>query len=80
MKKLFLLSAMTLMSIAAFAQENAAAGTEVNQYGQKVNSYPAEATVQDGILVFQNKSQNYKMWFDVRVQGDDACELRCGRE
>ena len=72
MKKLFLLSAMTLMSIAAFAQENAAAGTEVNQYGQKVNSYPAEATVQDGILVFQNKSQNYKMWFDVRVQGDAA--------
>jgi len=68
MKKLFLLSALALsMSIAAVAQE-----TEVNQYGQKVNSYPVDATVQDGILVFQNKNQNYKMWFDVRVQGDAA--------
>ena len=37
-----------------------------------MNSYPAEATVQDGILVFQNKAQSYKMWFDVRVQGDAA--------
>ena len=72
MKKLFLLSAMALMSLAAFAQEKATAQTEVNQYGQKVNSYPAEATVQDGILVFQNKAQNYKMWFDIRVQGDAA--------
>lgn len=72
MKKLFLLSAMTLMSFAAFAQEKESVQTEVNQYGQKVNSYPAEATVQDGILVFQNKNQNYKMWFDVRVQGDAA--------
>ena len=63
-------------SIAAFAQQaetqEGGAATEVNQYGQKVNSYPAEATVQDGILVFQNKNQNYKMWFDVRVQGDAA--------
>ena len=68
MKKLFLLSALALsMSIAATAQE-----TEVNQYGQKVKSYPVDAKVQDGILVFQNKAQNYKMWFDVRVQGDAA--------
>ena len=68
MKKVFLVSLFALFaSTAAFAQE-----TEVNQYGQKVNSYPVDATVQDGILVFQNKNQNYKMWFDVRVQGDAA--------
>ena len=59
-------------SFAVMAQEAATAETEVNQYGQKVNSYPVDATVQDGILVFQNKDQNYKMWFDVRVQGDAA--------
>ena len=62
-------------SIAAFAQEakpEGGAAVEVNQYGQKVNSYPATATVQDGILVFQNKEQNYKFWFDIRVQGDAA--------
>ena len=44
----------------------------MNQYGQKVNSYPVDATVQDGIMVFQNKAQNYKFWFDIRVQGDAA--------
>ena len=68
MKKVFLVSLFALFaSVAVFAQQ-----AEVNQYGQKVNSYPIDATVQDGILVFQNKNQNYKMWFDVRVQGDAA--------
>lgn len=68
MKKVLLISLFALFaSVAAFAQQ-----AEVNQYGQKVNSYPIDATVQDGILVFQNKAQNYKMWFDIRVQGDAA--------
>ena len=68
MKKVFLVSLFALFaSVAVFAQQ-----AEVNQYGQKVNSYPIDATVQDGILVFQNKNQNYKMWFDIRVQGDAA--------
>ncbi len=45
---------------------------EYNQYGQKVVSTPAHATVQDGILVFQAKKLDYKMWFDIRIQGDGA--------
>ena len=50
MKRVILTSIIALIaSTAAFAQE-----AEVNQYGQKVNSYPVEATAQDGILVFQN--------------------------
>ena len=71
MKKLFLLSAMALMSFAATAQETETK-TDVNQYGQKVESLPVDAQVQDGILVFQNKDARYKMWFDVRIQGDAA--------
>ena len=72
MKKLFLLSALALsMSIAAVAQE-AEATSDVNQYGQTVQATPVQAQVQDGILVFQNKEANYKMWFDVRVQADAA--------
>ena len=68
MKKVILTSIIALMaSTAAFAQQ-----AEVNQYGQKVNSYPVEATVPDGIMVYQNKAQNYKFWFDIRVQGDAA--------
>lgn len=68
MKKLLLIAAVAIASIcSAQAQE-----AEVNQYGQKVSSLPITASVQDGILVFQNKAANYKMWFDVRVQGDAA--------
>ncbi len=72
MKKVFLISALAIMSIAAAAQQNDAEAADVNQYGQKVASVPVDAQVQDGILVFQNKKANYKMWFDVRIQGDAA--------
>ncbi len=68
MKKVLLIAAVALASIFGVQAQEA----EVNQYGQKVTSLPINASVQDGILVFQNKDANYKMWFDVRVQGDAA--------
>lgn len=68
MKKLLLVAAVALASIVGAQAQT----TEVNQYGQKVTSIPITPTVQDGILVFQNKDAGYKMWFDVRVQGDAA--------
>ena len=68
MKKLLLLAVVAFASICgAQAQE-----VTYNQYGQKVNAIPVTATAQDGVLVFQNKEANYKMWFDIRVQGDAA--------
>lgn len=71
MKKVFLLSAALLaFTISAGAQDQEE--VQYNQYGQKVESLPIDARLQDGILVFQNKAANYKMWFDVRVQGDAA--------
>ena len=71
MKKVFLLSAALLaFAISAGAQNQEE--VQYNQYGQKVESHPIDARLQDGILVFQNKAANYKMWFDVRVQGDAA--------
>ena len=73
MKKVLLISALALsMSMTAVAQQNAGEQTDVNQYGQTVTSTPVSAAVQDGILVFQNKEANYKMWFDVRLQADAA--------
>ncbi|MBE6201720.1 MAG: porin [Rikenellaceae bacterium] len=70
MKKFLLIAAVAIVSICgAQAQE---AEVTYNQYGQKVTSLPIKAQVQDGILVFQNKDAGYKMWFDVRVQGDAA--------
>lgn len=68
MKKLLLIAAVAIASICGAQAQTA----EVNQYGQKVTSLPINASVQDGILVFQNKDAGYKMWFDVRVQGDAA--------
>ncbi len=70
MKKFLLIAAVAIASICgAQAQE---AEVTYNQYGQKVTSLPIKAQVQDGILVFQNKDAGYKMWFDVRLQGDAA--------
>lgn len=69
MKKAILFGISLALATAAFAQEEE---VQYNQYGQRVNSYSVDAKLQDGILVFQNKEQNYKMWFDVRVQGDAA--------
>ena len=71
MKKVFLLSA-ALLAFAICAGAQAQEEVQYNQYGQKVESLPIDARLQDGILVFQNKAANYKMWFDVRVQGDAA--------
>ena len=48
MKKHLLSLALVCFGIGAQAQE-------VNQYGQQVDSKPVQTTVQDGILVFQNK-------------------------
>ncbi len=75
MKKLMLIALAAMTSFAASAQDAAQEAEEVldvNQYGQTVQSLPVQAVVQDGILVFQNKKANYKMWFDVRVQADAA--------
>ena len=69
MKKLLLSLALVCFGVSAMAQGSA---KQVNQYGQEVKSLPIETTVQDGILVFQNKNANYKMWFDVRLQADAA--------
>ena len=71
MKKVFLLSA-ALLAFAFSAGAQNQEEVQYNQYGQKVESLPIDARLQDGILVFQNKAANYKMWFDVRVQGDAA--------
>jgi len=41
-----------------------------NQYGMKVSRNPLNAEARNGILVFESKDQNYKIWYDARVQVD----------
>lgn len=43
-----------------------------NQYGVRVNRNPLVAEERDGIMIFESDDQDYKMWFDLRVQTDGA--------
>ena len=68
MKKLLLMTAVCCLGLAAASAQE----TDVNQYGQVVNVTPLNAEMQDGILVIKSKDSAYKVWFDIRVQGDAA--------
>jgi len=43
-----------------------------NQYGVEVPRKPLEAEARDGLLVFESKDGEYKIWMDLRVQMDGA--------
>ncbi len=43
-----------------------------NQYGMRVNRTPLVVEERDGVLVFESADQDYKLWFDLRVQADGA--------
>ena len=64
----------TFMLAALFAVTMAFAQTgekqAIDQYGNKVDVEEVNATNRDGILVFESKDKDYKLWFDSRVQVD----------
>jgi len=43
-----------------------------NQYGVKVNRNPLFAEERNGILVLESYRDDYRVWFDIRVQADGA--------
>ncbi len=43
-----------------------------NQYGMQVARNPLVTEERDGILIMESVDQDYKMWFDLRVQTDGA--------
>lgn len=43
-----------------------------NQYGVKVNRNPLFAEERNGILVIESFKDDYRLWFDIRVQADGA--------
>ena len=67
-KTVFLLAALFLGSM-AFAQTEEKAQA-IDQYGNKVEIKPLDASSRDGILVFESKDKDFKFWFDSRVQVD----------
>lgn len=69
MKKLLITVILALCYNAVSAQD-AADSSRLNQYGKTVTRLPLNAEARDGILVFESKNQEYRLWFDVRVQTD----------
>ncbi len=48
----------------------------LNQYGVPVNRIPLMAEHRGGVLVFESSDQNYRVWYDARVQFDGAVFLK----
>jgi phosphate-selective porin OprO/OprP len=72
MKKLSFMILALFFGTIAFAQADQASSEKkaVDQYGNKVDIKDVTATERDGILVFESKDKDYKLWFDTRVQVD----------
>ncbi|HNX79155.1 MAG TPA: porin [Prolixibacteraceae bacterium] len=70
MKRLILFLCLCFSSGLLMAQEDMKDDVRFNQYGKKVDRLPLAVEARDGILVMESKNQDYKLWFDIRVQTD----------
>lgn len=70
MKRLLFMLIMLLFYGAINAQEVKNEDIRFNQYGKIVDRKPVDAEVRNGIMVFESKDGDYRMWFDIRVQAD----------
>ena len=70
--KNFLLTLMLLpLAAILYGQEPAKQEVLYDQYGNIIKDRKfLSAEARNGILVFESKSQDYKLWLDVRVQAD----------
>ncbi len=75
MKQILLTTLAFLFASTAFAQVADSTGKgqiRYNQYGVPVNRTPLFSEERNGVLVFESKNEDYKIWFDSRVQVDGA--------
>lgn len=70
MKNLTFTLLFSLLAVSAFAQ--AEKDVRYNAYGARVERKMLTAEARDGILVFESPKQDFRFWFDVRVQMDGA--------
>lgn len=70
MKKLLLTIILGIACFIVYPQDTTVNGVRFNQYGKMVKRLPLVAEARDGILVFESKDQEYRLWFDIRVQLD----------
>jgi phosphate-selective porin OprO and OprP len=70
MKNVILFLCMCLSSGLLMAQEDMKDDVRYNQYGKVVDRKPLLVESRNGVLVMESKNQDYKLWFDMRVQTD----------
>jgi len=70
MRKTVLLTALVLSGLTGFAQTTKNDDVRYDQYGKKVDRNPLNAEMRNGVLVFETPDQDYKLWYDIRVQTD----------
>jgi phosphate-selective porin OprO/OprP len=68
--RLFSIAVVLLIGSSAIAQNDT---VRYNQYGVKVNREPLHVEQRNNILVFESPNQDYRFWFDNRVQIDAGC-------
>lgn len=62
--------ALVFATVGANAQTNELNDVRYDQYGKKVDRVPLSAENRNGVLVLESKDQDYKLWYDARVQTD----------
>jgi phosphate-selective porin OprO/OprP len=70
MKKTLFITAIMLSTLTAFAQNEQNSDVRYDQYGKKVDRNRLLAEMRNGVLVFETPDQDYKLWYDIRVQTD----------
>lgn len=70
MKKALFITAIMLSTLTAFAQKEQNSDVRYDQYGKKVDRNRLLAEMRNGVLVFETPDQDYKLWYDIRVQTD----------
>jgi phosphate-selective porin OprO and OprP len=66
---IFLIGLLCYTNI-TFTQEVSDTTARIDQYGKIVKRVPLGTEARNGILVFESKDQDYKLWFDFRVNID----------
>ncbi len=70
MKKTLFMSGLAFFFLLANAQTTENTDVRYDQYGKKVDRTPLSAEMRNGVLVFETPNQDYKLWYDIRVQTD----------
>lgn len=72
MKRTMIIMVLALLLNSTYSQntKDTSRQDRFNQYGRLVSRSPLDVENRNGILVFESKNLDYRLWFDIRVQVD----------